>query len=323
MNQFVPTSLYRIVFAVMLLLSSLSCQTNDENVALPKTIADQIREDNQFSLLRAAMLYAGVGDALKGANLTLFAPNDAAFQASGLGSPAAITALPKQQVKNLLLYHVLFSSIPSANLPSGLNSVETASGGTAFLNRTSNGSIFINNAQVTQADVQTANGTIHIINRVLMPASGSVLEIIQTNPNLTYLAAAIQRIGPSNPTLLATLTGTASAGSYAGPITVFAPSNTAFQADSRFNTLSAIQAANPQTLANALLYHVASGVSFSNQLQTGTVTTLYNSNRLTTTVRTDQITVKGNRNTTPAVIRTPDITATNGVIHIIDQVLLP
>ncbi len=106
-------------------------------------------------------------------------------------------------------------------------------------------------------------------------------------------------------------------------MTLFAPNDAAFKADSRYNTLAAIQSADPQTLANTLLYHVISGVIFSNQLQTGNITTLLNGNRLAVTVSTNLISVRGNKNTTAGVIRTPDLVTNNGVIQVIDQILQP
>lgn len=308
----------RLLILVLVALVSLRCQKNDDTTAVPKTATDLILEDNQFSLLRAAMTYAGAGDALKGTNLTLFAPNDAAFQASGL-TAASITSLTKEQVRNLLLYHVLYSPVSSSAVPAGLNSVQTANQGVAYLNKTGTGTIFVNNARVTQADLTVANGVVHVIDRVLTPSTGTVLQTIQTNPNLTLLSAIIRRIGTSNSTLLAAFTN-------ANPtnrVTVFAPSDAAFRADGRFTSVSAIETANQQTLANLLAYHVTTGVVLSNQLQTGTLTTLLGSSRITTTVTNTQITLRGSRNTSAALIQTPDLVATDGVVHIIDKVLLP
>ncbi|AQG81641.1 fasciclin domain-containing protein [Spirosoma montaniterrae] len=317
------TQWQRLTALVCVVLTAFGCQQNDDAVATPKTITDLVLEDSQFSLLRAAVQYAEAGDALKAGNLTLFAPNDAAFQASGL-TEAAIRSLPKEQVRTLVMYHVLASPVSSTAVPPGQNSVQMASRGVAYLNRTNSGGLgnttallFINNAQITRPDLVATNGYVHVIDRVLTPSAGSLLESIQANPNLTFLAAAIRRIG--EPTTLPFLTRASSTSTF----TLFAPNDAAFRADSRFGSLAAIEAANPQTLANALLYHTVSGVVFSNQLQTGTVATLLTNTRLTLTVTTNQISVKGNRNATAATIRTPDLVATNGVLHIVDQVLIP
>ncbi|GAB3541669.1 hypothetical protein GCM10027577_07610 [Spirosoma fluminis] len=318
MNKLFLAGIHRIIVLNALLLTILACQTNDTNTATPKTIADRVLEDSQFSLLRTAVTYAGVGDALKDANLTLFAPTDAAFQASGL-TESAIRSLPKEQVKDIVLYHVLYSPVSSTAIPSGQNSVQTATNGVAFVNKINAGTVYVNQARVTETDLATANGFIHVIDRVLMPSAGNMLAAIQGNPNLTFLAAAVRRVGSSSPTLLAAL----SSSSTSNPVTVFAPSDAAFKSDGRYNSLAAIESANPQTLASLLSYHVVSGVLFSNQLQSGSVNTLLNGNRVTIASVNGTATVKGAKNSTPAALKTTDLVAANGVIHIIDQVLQP
>ena len=185
-----------------------------------------------------------------------------------------------------------------------------------YVNRTSNGEISLNSARVTQADLTTANGTVHIIDRVLTPSAATVLAAIQSNPNLTYLSAALRRIGTTNSALSAL-------GNAAGsPVTVFAPNDAAFRS-AGYTSVAAVEAANPQTLASLLTYHVVSGVTLSGQIQAGPVNTLSGSNRLTLAVTNGTATVKGAKNTTPASIVTPDLVAPNGVVHVINQVLQP
>ncbi|MCX6219338.1 fasciclin domain-containing protein [Spirosoma sp.] len=310
------TRLMSVLFLVLTVLTG--CTKSDDTVATPQTITDRILEDSQFSILRAAVTYAEVGDLLKGGNLTLFAPNDAAFQAAGYGSPTSIVTLSKEQVRTLLLYHVLEGPVPASAIPGGLNPVTTADKGIAYINKASDGRVFVNNAQVIQADIQVANGYIHSIDRVLTPSVGNLLTAIQTNPNLTLLTAAVNRVAASNPTLLATLSNDAST----NLVTIFAPNDAAFRS-AGYTDLAAINAVNLQTLTNLLLYHVMSGVIFSNQFQTGTFNTLLSGNRLTILSTANLLTIKGNKNTTTATVKQGNIPATNGVIHIIDQVLLP
>ncbi|GAB3729263.1 fasciclin domain-containing protein [Spirosoma lituiforme] len=309
----------RQIAMIALLFTVLSgCKKGDDTVATPQTITDRLIEDSQFSFLRAAMIYAEVGDVLKGGNLTLFAPNDAAFQASGFATPGAITAYSKEQMRAILLYHVLGGPVSAATIPSGQSPIATVGKSIAYLNSTSDGKIFVNNAQIIQADIAVANGYIHSIDRVLTPPSGNLLTTIQTNPNLTFLVAAIQRIGTSNPTLLTTLNSE----STANAVTVFAPNDAAFKS-AGYRDLAAINSANVQTLTNTLLYHVVSGALFANQLQSGSLNTFLNGNRLTVTATANQLTIKGNRNSTAATIKQGDQPTTNGIIHVIDQVLLP
>ncbi len=304
--------------ACLLILTGLtSCRKGNDVVATPKTVTDLISEDDQFNVLQSAVAYAGVGDALKGANLTLFAPNDAAFQASGL-TPAAILSMPREQVRSIVLYHVLFSSVASSAIPSGLNSVQVANQGVAYINKPGTGLISINNARLTQADLTAANGTVHVIDRVLTPSAATLLTVIQNNPDLTYLSAAIRRIGSTNPTLTAALSATTPT----NLVTIFAPNDAAFRS-AGYGSVTAVESASPQTLASLLAYHVISGINFSNQIQAGTVGTLSGSNRLTLATANGVVTVKGAKNATAATLRTTDLVAPNGVVHIIDQVLQP
>jgi uncharacterized surface protein with fasciclin (FAS1) repeats len=310
--------LSRLAIFGLLLTASLSCTKKDDTVADPKTITDQILEDKQYTLLRSAMMYSGAGDALKAANLTFFAPNDAAFQASGITSEAMIMAMTKDQVKNILLYHVLYAPVTIAKIPSGQNAVQTASQGVAYINNTGGGTIYVNNAKITQPDLKAANGIIHIIDRVLTPSTGSILTTIQGNPKLTFLAAAIKRIGATNSTLVTSLTNTSSG----NPLTIFAPNDDAFIA-AGYKTLASVETAAPLALSSLVSYHVLSGASLTYQLQTGSVNTLLSNSKLNLTANNGVVTVKGNKNTTAAAIKTADLVANNGVIHIIDQVLQP
>jgi len=318
MNNSFSLLLSRLAVLGLLLTIALGCSKSENTVADPKTITDQILEDKQFSLLKAAMNYSGVGDALKGANLTFFAPNDSAFYRSGITSEAAITAMPKDQVKNILLYHTLYAPVSLSAIPSGVNAVQTASQSIAYLNNMGGGTVYINNAKIIQPDIKAANGIIHIIDHVLSPSTGSLLTTIQNTDNLTFLSAALKRIASSNPSLITSLNNTAAT----NPLTVFAPNDNAFMV-SGYRTISAIETASPQTLSSLLSYHMVSGLSLRSNLKTGSVTTLLANNKINITVSNDVVTIKGNKNTLAATIRTADIIANNGVIHIIDQVLQP
>lgn len=306
------------LFVLGLLVMSLGCQKRDDAVAAPQTITDRILEDSQFSMLRAAVTYAGLGDVLKAANLTLFAPNDAAFQASGYVNTTTLLSLPKEQVRAMVLYHALAGSVTTTAIPSGLNAVSMVNQRTAFFNKGTDGSIYVNNAKVTQTSLTEANGYIHVIDRVLTPSAGSLLATIQANANLTLLSAAITRVAASNTAVTAALSSTAASSG----VTVFAPNDAAFQA-AGYKDVAAINAANLQSLTNTLLYHVSSGVLFANQMQTGQLSTLLSGSKLIVTASSGQFTVKGNKNATSSVVKQADIPTDNGVVHIIDQVLLP
>ncbi len=308
-----------LVFGLATVLVS-SCKKTEE--ATPKGIYDIVLEDTQFSILKAAITQAGLTDFVKSANITLFAPNDAAFQASGYGTAAAVTALPVATLKSILYYHILNGEVksddPNILTTGGATAVQTANATTAYLYKNGN-TLYVNGARITQADRVAANGIVHVINRLLIPPTGSIVAIGQANSTLSLLIAAATRAASVNPALIAALTGAVSG----TQLTIFAPTNAAFVA-AGYKDVAAINAANPQTLANILAYHGVSGVAFSPQLQANTtLTTLASgSNKITIGTGTGgTITVKGNTNTSPAIIQQADILATNGVIHIIDQVL--
>ncbi|MBC8155382.1 MAG: fasciclin domain-containing protein [Bacteroidetes bacterium] len=303
----------------LLLMGMVLTGCSDKSTdAQPKTITDIVLENPDFSILKAAVAHAGVGDALKGTNLTLFAPNDAAFQASNL-TAAALTALPKDSVRNILLYHVLYTKTLVADVPTGSNPVSTANNqATAYLIKTPT-DLFINNARVTLADQPVANGVIHTINRVLTPSRGSLLNLAQRDPALSFLLLAATRAAAANPALISALTTT--------PVTVFAPTNSAFIA-AGYTSPASLNQASVQTLTALLSYHILPGVIFSTQLAAGPVTTLSqaSNNRLTVGLTASGITVKGNQNPTAANLLAPpdvDIPITNGVVHKIDQLLRP
>ncbi|GAA4447739.1 fasciclin domain-containing protein [Nibrella saemangeumensis] len=301
---------------LMLLLSG--CQQNED--AQPKTIADVILENNEFTILRAAILHGGMSDALKGANLTMFAPDDAAFRASGYADPAAITALPADDVRRLVQYHVLGNLVTLADIPGGTNTpVATAGGTTAFITN-SNNQLFLNGSRIGQTAISAANGIIHVIDRVLNPAAGNAMATAQAR-GLNLLVAAAMRAASVNPGILTALNGGGTGGTNAPMITLFAPTDEAFRA-AGYNE-AGINGANPQTLVNLLMYHAVPGVLFSHQFQSGQLATMLSNNRITVAASTTGVSVRGTKNTGLIPVRTADIATNNGVMHIIDQVLLP
>ncbi len=319
------------VLALFVLLTTLSgCKksTDDDatnNPAQPKAVTDVVAEDKNFTILNAAITYAKLGDALKGANLTVFAPTDAAFQAAGIATPAAISTLSTTAVAGILNYHVFNGKTEVAAFPAGINTpIQSKGGAVAYVTKTASGTaaaLSINGAVVTKADQQAANGVIHVIDKVLMPPTGNVLSVAQADPgSFSLLVLAVSRAATVNPTLAAALSSTANVAA----LTLFAPTNTAFAA-AGFATPTSITTASPATLSNILAYHAVSGLLFSTQLVPGTQTTLNTSsnNKITIGTSAAGITVRGNQNATPATIRRADVLTTNGLIHVIDQVLRP
>lgn len=303
-----------ILLGTGLLLSFNSCDKKNDPVAPSNTITDVVSNNSNFSTLKAAVVKADLAATLSGTGpFTVFAPDDNAFQQAGI-TTAVLNSLTPADVSKILLYHTLGAKVLAAQVPAGPNAaVATAGGDSIFLTSNANG-VFVNGIKVTQADVAATNGVIHVIGSVLMPPAGNIVEIAQADTTFSLLVAAVLRASQGSTNVAQVLTG-------AGPFTVFAPTNNAFRA-AGFPDAASIQAAEPDVLTSILTYHVIGARVFSSDLSDGLQPTTVNGGKVTIGL-TAGATVKGNANTTASNIIATNIVATNGVIHVIDQVLLP
>ncbi len=323
MNYFLKCSGI-VLCGVILTLSG--CKKDDEAPVTPatNTITDVVVKSDDFSTLEAAVLKAKLEGTLSGAGpYTVFAPDNDAFIASGITS-ATLGTLTETQVKNILLYHTLGSKIAAAGVPAGPNAkVTTASGDSVFVTSNSSG-VFINGIKVKQADISADNGIIHRINRVLLPAEGNIVQTAQIPAKgLDSLVKAIVRVNNApapggDPNLINTLS--------TATITVFAPTNAAFTEVLGLLGLTDINQIPIATLQAVLKNHVIGGRKFSTDLSNGNVTML--GGGVAVVNLTNGIggvpTITGNGNgTDKSNILATNIVARNGVIHVIDTVLLP
>ncbi len=305
------------VSAVAILCLGTAC-TNDDNAAVmpteKKTITQVVSESPNFSLLKTAVMRAGLTETLNGTGpFTVFAPDNTAFSSSGL-SEQSINSMNAEDLKNVLLYHTLASKIVAANVPEGPNAeVNTVNGKKIYVTKDSRG-VFVNGWKIQSADIAASNGVIHSIERVLMPAIGTIVQTAQSNDDMTFLVAAVLRASEGS-------TNVANVLSAEGNMTVFAPTNQAF-INAGVPTIASIQNADPDMLAGILTYHVLEARAFSSDLRNGATLQTLNGGNLMVALGS-QATVKGNGNTSPSVISSMNIMATNGVIHVIDSVLLP
>ncbi|MFD2571125.1 fasciclin domain-containing protein [Spirosoma soli] len=289
-----------------------SAQPSQSRVRVNQSITDVVVGSPNFTLLEAAVIKAGLAEALSTGNLTVFAPTDAAFQAAGFADANAINNADVNTLRKILLYHVIGGNrFFEESIPLQLAGFTTLHGEPVYATR--QGGLSVNGISVSQADLETNNGVIHVIGRVLLPPAGNTVEVAVSNPNLTYLVAAVQRASQGEINLVQALAS--------GTLTVFAPTNAAFQA-AGFPTIESIRAADPNVLSRILRYHVVSGRRFSSQLSEGSLTTL-EGNPLATTRVPGRATVQGLGNATPATLVNPDVVTINGAVHVIDQVLLP
>jgi uncharacterized surface protein with fasciclin (FAS1) repeats len=265
---------------------------------------DIIVPSPDHTYLEAAILQEGLEGALQSSPaLTVFAPTDAAFTqlATALNTDInGLLALPNLQ--DILLYHVLGSSVPASAVNNGDIVTALSAINTIKLTKTAMGAVYANQAMVSTADLMATNGYVHVINGVILPVE-TVVDVAIDN-GFTSLTAAVVTAE-----LLPSLTNPFT------QLTVFAPTNQAFD-----NLATALGTdingllANPE-LADILLYHVVSGTVLSTDLANGAVPTL---NGQTVNVDLTNGVMINSSNVTA-----PDLTCMNGVVHVIDAVLVP
>ena len=272
-------------------------------VILPETrdIVDIAAEDGRFTTLVAAVEAAGLVDALKADGpLTVFAPTDDAFAALPEGTVDALLAdIPA--LTNILLYHVVEGKVMAADVVE-LNQAMALQG--QYLNvQVMDGKVMIDNAQVIITDIEASNGVIHVIDAVVLPESRDIVDIAVEDGRFTTLVAALEAAG-----LVDALKGE-------GPLTVFAPTDDAFAALPE-GTVEALLADIP-TLTDILLYHVVEGkVMAADVVELSSAATLLGQ-EISISIMDGKVMLDESQ-----VIIT-DLETSNGVIHVIDAVLLP
>jgi transforming growth factor-beta-induced protein len=303
--------------------------------SIVNTIVEPAYFNKNFSTLTAAVVKANLLGTLtnRSANLTLFAPDNAAFAAAGITSLDGLTA---EALAPILTYHVIGSRVYGDGLPP-TGSAVTSLGGAFYLSINSSGAFINGLTKVTTASLEGSaldydNGVVHLINRTLIPTSKNIVQIAveasQANPGAEFgqLVAALTAVENDGSTdkLITILSGT-------GPFTVFAPTDAAFSAlyakagVTNFDEL--VTAVGIGTIEAVLKYHVVGARVFSSDipnLASNVVTTLGGTFTLNlpalTITDTDAALGIG---TDDAAITATDIMGTNGVIHVINQVLLP
>lgn len=303
------TYLSRFLIISLLTVSLISCSEDPEPVVETNTIVDIALADTQFSTLVSALQRTDLVSTLQGDGpFTVFAPTNAAFTALGVD----LATISDDDLKEILLYHVLGASVKSTDLADGQTYASTAaatgpgSNALSILVEKSGSGVKVNNAaNVTTADVAADNGVIHIVDNVITPLD--IVGHAQANSNFSSLVAALVD-APGG--LVSVLQGD-------GPFTVFAPINTGFESISDVvATLSGDQ------LASVLTYHVVSGANvlstdLSNEMEVETV------NGQTFMVHIgDKVQIQDAGENKSDVIIT-DVQATNGVIHALGNVIIP
>ena len=268
------------------------------------TVVDIIVNSPNHTTLEAAVIAAGLADDLSGAGpFTVFAPSDDAFAALPAGTIEAVLADPVL-LNAILTYHVAAGTALSTDLSDGME-VATLNGASVTVS-IMGGTVMINNATVTVADLIADNGVVHVINAVLLPPAPpttTVVDIIVNSPDHTTLETAVIAAG-----LADDLSGD-------GPFTVFAPTDAAFAALPA-GTIEAVLA-DPVLLNAILTYHVAAGNVLSTDLSDGMEITTLNGASVTVSIMGGTVMIND------ATVTVADLVADNGVVHVINAVLLP
>lgn len=279
----------------------------------PGTIVDIAVGAGNFTTLAAAVSAAGLVETLQGDGpFTVFAPTDEAFAALPEGAIEALLADPEGALTQILLYHVVAGKVMSTDLSDGMMA-DTVQGSPITIS-IADGAVKVNDAQVIVADIEASNGVIHVIDAVILPPSdeeaagaespGSIAEVAAAAGGFSTLLTAVSEAG-----LVEALSGE-------GPFTVFAPTDEAFAALPE-GTIESLLADPQGALTDILLYHVVSGKVMSSDLSDGMTAATLQGAPITITIADGVVKVND------ATVIAPDIEASNGVIHVIDAVILP
>jgi uncharacterized surface protein with fasciclin (FAS1) repeats len=291
------------------------CGSSDDTApAASQNIVELAQATPELSILVEAVVSAGLVDILKGAGpFTVFAPTDAAFAAllTELGLSKAQLLADKALLLTVLTYHVLPDKVERAQVPLG-KAVRTVQGSILKIDSSGTGLTITDgrnrSARILTTDIQAKNGVIHTIDKVILPANKNIVETAQALPQFSVLVEAVLAAN-----LQSTLSG-------AGPFTVFAPTNDAFTALlAELNISKAALLADTALLTKVLTYHVVAGRVLKADVPVNTPITTVQGGAFSmsaTFVITDQ------RGRTSNIAAT-DVLTSNGVIHVIDKVLLP
>jgi uncharacterized surface protein with fasciclin (FAS1) repeats len=290
----------------------ISCE-DDEPVVQPATDITAVASgDAQFSTLVAALGKADLVATLAGTGpFTVFAPNNAAFTKAGITS---LDGLNKEALQPILTSHVVGGLVRAADVKSGAVPTVNADNN-IYLSVNSNGVYINGNIKVIATDVDASNGVIHVIDNVIVPPSQSLVQIAAGNADFSEL---VQLVLAADPAVATALTDASVNG-----LTVFAPTNAAFT--ELYKAVPKATLLLPESkalLTSVLLYHVVPGRVFSTDLPnvSGPVATAGGAQVTFSLASGAQVISprSGASNITAA-----NLLATNGVIHVIDKVLLP
>lgn len=293
------------------------CDSSDDDEPKPAGLPDivQLAQANpDLSILVEAVVSASLVDTLKAPGpFTLFAPTNAAFAAllSELGVTKAQLLADKALLTAVLTYHVIPAKVEKAQVPLG-KAIKTVQGSILKVEAANNALSITDgrnrSALITATDLQAKNGVVHLVDKVILPPNKNIVETAQSLPQFSVLVEAVVAAD-----LQTVLSGT-------GPFTVFAPTNDAFALLlTELGVTKTALLANKALLTKVLTYHVLPSLTLKAEVPINTALT---------TVQGESLQVSSSLVITDQRSRTANITATdvltsNGVIHVIDKVILP
>jgi uncharacterized surface protein with fasciclin (FAS1) repeats len=261
------------------------------------------------------MSRTGLDTTLNGTGpFTVFVPTDTAFGTVGV-TGASLANFPPDSLRRWLLYHTIAGTqLITSSFPSGPNSKIIMANGDSIFVSNGQGGFFVNGIPVESADIIASNGVIQAITQQpLLPARGSLMELIQQDTSYSYLVAAVLRASQGTTDVQTLL-------SKAAPYSLLAPINSAFRTGG-YNTVTDINNAVPDTLANLILYHIIPARLFTSDISGGQSFVTVAGPPITFTSTGSQRQVKGITNDINADLLKVNQMAHNGVLYTINQLL--
>ena len=277
-----------------------------------RNIVEVAQNTPELSILVEAVVVAGLAPALSTGTLTVFAPTNAAFAAllTELGVTKEALLANKPLLTAVLTYHVLGSTVVRADVPLG-KAITPLSGG--FFKIENAGGLKVTDGRnrvtnITTTDIQASNGVVHLVDRVLLPADKDIVATASALPDFSILVEAVAAAG-----LVGTLQG-------AGPFTVFAPTNAAFAALlMELGVTKEALLADKALLTTVLTYHVIPSRVLKAEVPLNTPIATVQGQTLTVNA---SLVITDQRMRQSGIVAA-DVFASNGVIHVVDKVILP
>jgi uncharacterized surface protein with fasciclin (FAS1) repeats len=309
-----------IVLTVLMLVLAVTFVFADNHES---TIVDIAVGSEDFETLTAAVVAAGLDDALSGGNWTVFAPTDAAFAKLGLDESNIATAFSKAELTDILLYHVMTTAVSSEEAKASQGDIIMANGKVAGL-KYFDGSLYLNDdSKVVTADVLASNGVIHVVDTVILPpwprtedaphgeiggsttaAGNTIVDIAVNDGRFDTLVAAV---------VATDLAGALSDGSW----TVFAPTDNAF-AKLGLDETNVASVFTKAELTDILLYHVLTAPVSSEEAKASQGDIIMANGHIAGLKYFDGSLYVND----DSKVIIQDINADNGVIHVVDTVIL-